>query len=225
MRRGGVAVAVLLVARVVEAQPVADQTPSAAPTTSPSAPRTGVYDGARTRRTVDRSGVRFLGGFTIADGGAAERLDIYVPLHLSGAPRLAVGVVLGFDYTHDSIPEVIEATAYGFAIYPSVTYDWRLPITSGSGDFLALAEAGVGLGVLRLKIDEPFMPGRYQTLKAYAMRLAGAMQWHAHNGLVVSVQPLGLSIPLSTPEAPGPGWEVNSDLAYEFALLAGYQFR
>lgn len=169
--------------------------------------------------------MELLGGFTIADGGSAERLDLYVPLRLHSAPRLAVGVVLGFDYTHEAVPELIEATAYGFSVFPSVSYDWRLPVTSGSGDFVALAEGGIGVGFVRLKIDEPFMPGRYQTLRAWAMRLAGAFQWRARNGLVVSIQPLGLSIPLSTPEAPRPDWKVNSDLAYEFALLAGYQFR
>jgi hypothetical protein len=178
----------------------------------------------RTRaRTVDRRGPLVLGGIELAHSEAFWRLDAFKPLPLQSAPHFHVGVIASYAHQRAEIPE-LAIEAYGFDIYPSVFYDWKLPIPTTSGDFVITAEGGLGVAFARIKLDQPFMPGKFETVWATALHLASAAQFRARAGYVLSLQYVGLAIPVGELHAP-PQYNLQSDAAYVLAFLAGYQFR
>lgn len=114
-------------------------------------------------------------------------------------------------------------TAYAMSIAAVVQYDWRLGIQSTAGDFLIALDGGPAYGRAWIKIEQNSMPGEWQSLTAISARVAASFQFHAHNGFVLSVQPLGLLIPIWNSELED--LPTDSDLTWEGALLAGYRFR
>ncbi len=175
--------------------------------------------------TVDRHGLVVLAGIVANDASTIPRVDVILPVPLADAPQLRFGLSLGYDHISASAPDGTAADSYSGAIYPTAYYDWRLPIVTSAGDFVGSVEGGFGLAIARLKIDEPFMPGTYKTLTAVAFRAAGSIQFRAHNGFVVSVQPLGIEVPVTTPDSPDPKFMVKASTQWEGALLCGYQFQ
>jgi len=199
------------------AQPVDTQPPPPAPGAQPqTAP-------SLTQNTVDRHGLVVLAGFIASDGSTFPRLDVILPVPLAAAPRLRIGVNIDYAHASAALPDGTDIDAYGLVVVPSAYYDWRLPIATTAGDFVVSTEGGVGIERLWLKVDQAFMPGSYKTYDVGVLRMAAAAQFRAHNGLVVSVQPLGFDVPLtSVSSANGTG--LSTKTAWEGALLCGYQF-
>ena len=206
-----------MTAAVPEAPPPAASAPAPAPAPNQSL---GVY-GVQ-RRTADRDGLVFMGGVAFSADSSWWRVDALMPLHVQQAPQLRAGVQLVYDHESAAIPE-LAIEAYLFGIYPTATYDWRLPITSSAGDFVVTAEGGLGLSIARIKIDQPFMPGNFETVQLVSLRVATAFQFRARAGYVISVQPLGVEVPLGD-DAP-PQYNLTTDTIYELAVMAGYQLR
>lgn len=189
--------------------------------TSDAAPATPRPSGGGAR-TVDRHGVTLLGGIGFGSDQRWPRVDVLMPMPLAQAPQLRVGVVLTFHHFKLDLPG-IGAETYGLGLYPTATYDWRLPITSSAGDFVMGLDGSLGVGLGRFKIDVPFMPGTFESAWVAILRIAGRAEFRAHTGLVVSFQFLGIGVPLTEPDQPMQG-TLTTDIAYELALLAGYQF-
>lgn len=164
-----------------------------------------------------------LGGFTTTTDNSAVRFDAIMPVPTPKAPALRLGVEIGYDHEAAAIPE-LAIEAYSAVVAPTVYYDWKLPIRSSAGDFVASIQGGLGLFIARIKLDEPFMPGNFETLHGYCLHFAGALEFRARAGWVVSFQPLGTAVAVGEVDAPA-NLEITYQTPFELALLAGYQFR
>lgn len=202
------------------APPAPDATPATSP---PSAPEQPVAAYNNQLRSVDRSGPAVLGGLAFSTDSSWWRVDGLMPLHLPQAPQLRVGVSLAYDHDSAEIPE-LAIDAYAFGVYPTATYDWKLPIASSAGDFVANLEGGLGVFIGRIKIDQPYMPGNYETIWVGAMRLGASAQFRARAGYVISFQPFGVEVPVGEPGGDAK-YEAHTETTFEAALLAGYQFQ
>jgi hypothetical protein len=173
-------------------------------------------------RTVDRHGVVVLGGIGMGSDLRWPRVDVLVPVPLEKAPQLRVGMVMTFHHFELYLPEA-GAETYGLGMYPTATYDWRLPVKSSAGDFVMGVDGSLGVGYGRFKIDLPFMPGYWESAWVATLRIAGRAEFRARAGWVFSLQYLGINVPLTEPDQPMQG-TLTTDIAYELAILAGYQF-
>jgi hypothetical protein len=177
--------------------------------------------------TVDRQGVILLGGFSYVDSDRSQYLEALVPLPLPFARRFKLALRGGFaiEYHYDFISQE-SAKLLGYLLLPALQNDWRLPIESERGDFVVAAEAGVGFGQFWAKLPAaPYMPPNWESVSIAVARVATSMQFFAHSGLVVMVQPVGISVPLNEPKPPSPRWTVSAETAFELAIAAGYRFR
>jgi len=175
--------------------------------------------------TVDRDGLVLLGGVVTDGDNGALRVDVIKPMPLDSAPDFRVGISAEYDHSSVEIPD-LAISGYAFALSLKALYDWRLPIATNAGDFVVSIEGGPFLAQVWLKIDQPYMPGEYERMTGVGLSMAAAIQYRGHNGLVVSLQPLGLNVPIANTE-PGNTGAVTftSDTEWEGALLCGYQFR
>lgn len=191
----------------------------AQPTTSPPVP-----DARSAPEPAEpRGGLALLGGVISADD-RAWRVDAFTPIPNTALPRLRLGLEVIYSHAKLETP-ILGVDAYGFLFTPTASYDWRLPISSRLGEFVIQAEGGIGAGLGRIKIDEPYMPGRFDNVFVSTMRIAAAGQFRGYRGLLVSLQPFGLDVPLNHPKSPRPSYHITTGIAYEVAFLAGYQFR
>lgn len=227
-----VVVVVLVLAATASAQPAPATPPvpatppapvsppvSAATTSAPAAPPADDW-------TVDRHGIMLLGGFEFASGGHTEFGVLYVPIPLPVAPRLKLGITGSVNYQQTFNGDGNDLTLWAYYAQPRIQYDWRLPIISPYGDFAFAAEAGPGFGQVWVKLPSgAFMPPGWEHVSFYSAGGDVALQFQGHSGLVVSVQPVGFSIPLSHPSAPDSRWAVSTDAVYIFSLGAGYRWR
>lgn len=201
----------------------APMAPPAAGTAAPVAAPVAVVEDETHKRTVDRQGIELLAGVIVVNSTAAWRLDGFVPIPAPKAPRLRVGLSTIFQHDSAAIPE-LAIEAYSFGVLPSVAYDWRLPMRSSAGDFVVSAQGGLGVFVARVKIDEPFMPGNYESIRTVAMRMAAAGQFRAKAGWIASLQLLGFIVPLGDADAPA-RYDVHTGPELELAFMGGYQFQ
>jgi hypothetical protein len=198
--------------------------PTAAPAPAPETPVAVVHHG--TERTVDRHGMMLLGGISSgSDSDAVPRVGIAIPIPVADAPALRIGAFVEYSSASASLAGVADLEIYALAVAPTVFYDWKVPIESNLGDFVVDIDGGLVVGAVWMKTpDEPYNPGMYNRVTGTGLRAAGAFQFRAHSGLVVSVEPLGVDIPLNHPSAPPP-YTVTTKTSIEFALLAGYLFQ
>lgn len=175
--------------------------------------------------TVDRHGLVLLAGFVTDGNNGAPRIDLILPMPLASAPQFRVGLSAQYDHASAEIPD-LAISAYAVAVGAKALYDWRLPIATYAGDFVVSVEGGPFLARVWLKIDEPYMPGDYEGMTGLGLNLAASVQYRAHSGLIVSVQPLGLNVPIANTEPSNTGdVTFTADTEWEGALLCGYQFR
>lgn len=198
--------------------------PAASPApTPPAQPTPAVVGRPLTEHTVDRHGLVLLGGLSRSGDSSALRIDLVVPVPLASAPQLRIGFTAAYDHSSAQIPDLsISAYALGGGLYAA--YDWRLPIATEAGDFVVSIDGGPDVGRLWLKVEDPSMPGSYDTISAIGLHVAGSLQYRAHGGLVLAVQPLGVAIPIAHTEIDASPFMVTSDVSWVGALLAGYQF-
>jgi len=195
-------------------------------TTPPASPSSFPALGEHSRRTlaVNRSGAFALGGITHVNDSNFGRIDVGVPVPTRTAPRLRALVSLEFRYETEGTGS--QATSTGdLAVIPEVQYDWRLPFESQVGDVVVVAGAGLSRAKRWVRLpDEPFWPSTWESTTAYALRLDLAVQYRGRRGLIVSLQPLGIGVPLNRPEPPDARW-MSEDPAksYAISLAVGYQ--
>jgi hypothetical protein len=175
--------------------------------------------------SVDRHGLMLLGGFQLIDGDRSTYVVLYIPMALPKAPRLKLGVTGQLQYHRDIVPgDDFVYWAYYLQVTPQ--YDWRLPIASSKGDFAIATEAGFGVGQLWARWPEaPFMPPGWEHVTGVTIHADAAFQFHAHNGLVASLQPLGFNKPVYVSDPPSPFWTTSTDVVFEMAIAAGYRWR
>lgn len=211
----------------VESAPVVASTPAAVTTSAADAPATSppaavAQDASVADSGASHHGVFVLGGLGLGTDYHWPRVDLLYPLPMPKAPRLRAGVILTYSHAQAEIPE-LAVEAYGFGFYPTATYDWPLPIRSSAGRFVIGVDGSLGAGIARVKIDEPFMPGNFETIWVLTMRIAGRAEFRANAGWVAAFQFLGFDVPLTDPDQPMNG-VVTTDVAVELAFLGGYQF-
>lgn len=176
--------------------------------------------------TVDRDGLMLLGGFDFVSGERTQFAVLYVPIPLEDAPRLKLGLTGSLQYQQQVVLGGDDLILWAYYVQPMAQYDWRLPIVSKSGDFAIAAEGGPGFGQIWAKLPSgAFMPPGWEHITGYTFAADASFQFQAHNGLVVSLQPIGVTVPLNHPSAPDSRWTVSSQTAYVFALGAGYRWR
>lgn len=177
-------------------------------------------------RTVLRRGVAIFGGVEFVQDTSVWRVDAVMPIPVSSAPALRAGLELTYGHESAAASE-LAIDAHSFSLTPSAYYDWRLPIRSSLGDFVFQAGGGVTLSFARVKVDAPYMPGEYESIRAYALRTSGGFQFRARGGWILSI-PIGFTIPVGDPVVAEPlrPYTTNSgdDVIFDLALLGGYQF-
>lgn len=167
-----------------------------------------------------------VGGFEFSSGDREQFAVLYVPLPLEGFPRLKLGITGSLQYQQQVVFGGDDVIIWAYYAQPMAQYDWRLPIVSKSGDFAIAAEAGPGFGQVRAKLPSgPYMPPGWESVSVYTFGMDAAFQFHAHNGLVVSLQPFGVLVPLAHTSLPDSRWSANTDAAYLISLGAGYRWR
>jgi hypothetical protein len=217
-----------------QAQPAGDASPSPpvptpTPTTTPpiAPPTTSAAATAPSDDwTVDRHGLMLLGGFDFVSGERTQFAVLYIPMPLPGAPRFKLGLTGSLQYQQQIVLGGDDLILWAYYLQPMAQYDWRLPIVSSSGDFAIAAEGGLGFGQIWASLPSgAFMPPGWEHVTFYTLSADAAFQFHAHNGFVVSVQPVGFTMPLNRPSAPDPRWTVTADAAYIISIGAGYRWR
>jgi hypothetical protein len=193
------------------------------PSATTGQPMPAVVGRPLTEHTVDRHGLVLLGGISRSGDSSALRVDLVVPVPLASAPQLRLGLTAQYDHSSAEIPD-LSISAYGVGGGLYVAYDWRLPIATEAGDFVVSIDGGPDVGRLWLKVEDPSMPGSYDTITAVGLHVAGSLQYRAHGGLVIAVQPLGVAIPIAHTEIDASPFMVTSDVSWVGALLVGYQF-
>src|ERR1041385_6076674 len=176
--------------------------------------------------TVDRHGPILLGGFSHVDGNTSEYGALYLPLSLAFAPRLKIRISGGIHYQRDLVPDASDFVAWSWYEQSNLQYDWRLPVYSRKGDFAVAAEGGEGVGQLWVRWpDGPFMPPQWEQMTGVRVSAAVALEFFAHNGFVVLVQPLGLNKAVYHSPLPGPMWSYDDEVIVELTIAAGYRWR
>ncbi len=152
-----------------------------------------------------------------ADTSAYERFDVGVPL----ARRLRILLVTELNYGGSET-----TPSRTLSLTPQVQYELRLPINVGHGELLVIAAGGIRRTDLWMKFpDQEFWPSTWESTTAYALRFTAGIEYRAHAGWIVSLQPLGIGVS-TTPSPPDPRWMTTTPkYAHPIALLAGYQFR
>ncbi len=220
----GLWVTVVVASAAAHAQPASEPPPPPPP--PPLAAPAAVVSTPSDEWTVDRHGVMLLGGFDFVSGARSQFAVVYVPIPLPGAPRFKLGLTGSLQYQQQVVIGGDDLILWAYYLQPMPQYDWRLPIESKFGDFAIAAEAGPGFGQVWVKLPSgAYMPPGWEHVSFYTFSADAAVQFHAHNGLVVSLQPVGFSVPLNHPSAPDPRWTVSADVAYIISLGAGYRWR
>jgi hypothetical protein len=177
--------------------------------------------------TVDRHGIMLLGGFRFTDGDRSQFLVVYFPLSLAAAPRLKLGLTGQLQYQRSILPGD-DLIAWVYYVQPMAQYDWRLPIKTSKGDFAIAAQGGLGVGQIRIQWPAEVTPSMMtysEHMTVVTIHMDAAFQFHAHNGLVVSLQPIGLTKLINDPDPPSPMWTVNTETVYQFAIAGGFRWR
>lgn len=175
------------------------------------------------RHVVQRGGLFVLGGGTWISSTMNARLDIGVPAPLRSAPRLRVVLTTEGGYGTDADT----TRRRSLSLTPTLQYEWHVPFELAKGELLFIAAAGLRRTTLWLEQpDAPFYPSAWESQTTYAGRLAAGIEYRRRNGLIVSAQPLGVTLPFGDPQPPTPRWmEPKQVDAFAASALVGFQFR
>ena len=179
-----------------------------------------------------RGGVWLMGGIARGyDGGSLLRAEIGRPLPRASAPRLRCVIATFLHYEWEYVPDFDgggsgSLSAGLFGVSPCIQYDWPLPIRASSGDAVLVLEGGVGAFVFWIRSTGiAYVPPGTDSLLLISGRVAAAFQYRGRGGLLLSFQPLGVVVPLHHTEMDSPIGHVETNVAFELAVTAGYQFR
>lgn len=207
------------------AEPIATPAPAESSWYGTTRPERVVLAPSRMQHVAKRAGVFALGGLTRVNDESFGRIDIGAPVRTTSAPRLRAVLVSEFRYGTLGPADAAISTR-NLMVTPELQYDWRLPSPTNLGDVVVIVGAGLRWSRLWVRRpDEPFWPSTWESMTGYAMRFEVAAQYRAHGGLLVSVLPLSVGLPLNKPEPPDARWMITEPQNdYAVSLTAGYQF-